>query len=367
MHMGRFASSALLIRLMTTLALAEESKRPRRVVCIGDSIIEGHTYPFLVQQALREAGKDVPVFINAGVGGDTAGGMLPRLQIDVFDFNPNLAILSTAINDMSTGVSLADFEANYRKIIEAHRAKKIPLLLCTSSTLAPQHAEAFERLQQYNGIVRALAKEFDYPLAEVYDTMIQSPAGLNLWEDGAHLNFEGYRRMTRAVLDGLGHRDVPVPEQWKIAPEQGLIIKWQILPYNEPIDLTDAAVAALKPDDAWKQYELPEAPVDLIWWARQQQSRGVAWSLAAKFGPARRYFSHTILHSTDDEKVFFNTGAGLGGIFLNGERVWSSQGQALGWRMGGRRIPVTLRRGQNVVILESGDKFFFSVTKNHDW
>ncbi len=54
-----------------------------RIVFLGDSITDGHTYPLLIQQALREAGQPVPLAINAGIGGDTAEGMRARLDRDV--------------------------------------------------------------------------------------------------------------------------------------------------------------------------------------------------------------------------------------------------------------------------------------------
>ena len=40
----------------------------RRVVCLGDSITDGCTYPQILAQALRRQGKAGPVFICAGRG-----------------------------------------------------------------------------------------------------------------------------------------------------------------------------------------------------------------------------------------------------------------------------------------------------------
>jgi lysophospholipase L1-like esterase len=339
----------------------------RRIVCVGDSITEGHTYPFLIQQALREAGIQPPVFINAGVGGDNTRGILNRLEIDVFAYEPDLVIVSTGINDLGLNVPLDEYESNYRKIIDEHRKRNIPMLLATSSTLSWRHERAFERLQKYNDVVRKLAKEFGYPLAEVYETMLVSPREVNLWEDGAHLNFEGYRLLTRAMLDALGHPDVPVPKEWKIEPEKGIVREMQILAYNGEKPLSDDEVAALKPDEHWKPYTLPETPSGGGWWQQQQQARGVAMNLATAIGPAKAYYTYITVHADEPKQVFFNTGASLGGIWLNGQRVFNSAGQALGWRMGGRRIPVTLEPGKNVIILRSGDKFFFSITEDHDW
>lgn len=71
--------------LLTTalMARAAESAPPKRIVALGDSITDGHTYPMLIVQALREAGRPVPIIVNAGAGGDTAEKMLNRLDDDV--------------------------------------------------------------------------------------------------------------------------------------------------------------------------------------------------------------------------------------------------------------------------------------------
>lgn len=61
--------------LVLTLGLLAADTPPQRIVFIGDSITDGHTYPLLVRQALAEAHKPVPVCINAGISGDTAAGM----------------------------------------------------------------------------------------------------------------------------------------------------------------------------------------------------------------------------------------------------------------------------------------------------
>ena len=54
-------------------ANAEVTTKPAEcIVFLGDSITDGNTYPLLIHQALTEAGKPVPLCINAGIGGNTA-------------------------------------------------------------------------------------------------------------------------------------------------------------------------------------------------------------------------------------------------------------------------------------------------------
>src|SRR5438876_5404938 len=92
-------------------ALPAHAVAKQRIVFLGDSITDGHTYPLLLRQALAEAGKPVPVCINAGVAGDTAKGMRQRLERDVLGHLPTLVSLSVGINDILRGVKSADYEA----------------------------------------------------------------------------------------------------------------------------------------------------------------------------------------------------------------------------------------------------------------
>ena len=65
-----------------------EEPHSQRIVCLGDSITDGNTYPLLIRQAIKASGKPVPLFLNAGIGGDTAAGMLSRLETDVIARRP---------------------------------------------------------------------------------------------------------------------------------------------------------------------------------------------------------------------------------------------------------------------------------------
>src|SRR5947209_19084336 len=93
-------------------------KAAERIVLVGDSITDGHTYPQLVRQALAEAGKPVPVVINAAVAGDTARGMRRRIERDVLVHRPTLVTLSAGINDVLHQVKPADYEADVEAIAE---------------------------------------------------------------------------------------------------------------------------------------------------------------------------------------------------------------------------------------------------------
>ncbi len=91
-------------------------KTSGRVVCLGDSITDGCTYPQLIVQALREAGRPAPTVVCAGVASDTAPQMAARVERTVLVFQPSLVTFSAGTNDALRGVSAEEYERALREI-----------------------------------------------------------------------------------------------------------------------------------------------------------------------------------------------------------------------------------------------------------
>jgi lysophospholipase L1-like esterase len=346
-----------------------EPKGPPRIVFLGDSITDGNTYPLWVRRALAEAGKPVPVCINAGVAGDTAAGMRQRLQRDALPHRPTLVTLSAGINDVLREVKPDDYEADVTAIAEALQARKVPLLILTTTILGPKHAEADKRLDDFNAALRRVAQKHGSKVAKVNRLMREARSrGEELLEpDQVHLNEAGYRVMTRAVLDGLGHRDVAVPRERKVELMPGVVRRWQMRPLadKEPA-LDETAVAALKPDSAWKTVTLPQPGPEAHWWLDQERRRGFAVGLDKHVGPGKRFVGVAVREEEKPRPVYLNTGSDLGSIWLNGKRVYRNEGWT-GWHAGKERIPVQLVAGRNTLVIETGPSFFLSVTDGNDW
>jgi lysophospholipase L1-like esterase len=358
---------------LTTLSAAEPPIGPlgrERIVNLGDSITDGQTYALLTEQALREAGKPVPRFFGAGIGANTAAGMLQRLDRDVLPHRPTLVMLSCGINDRAHGVKPAEYEATVTAIAERLKATGVRLMILTTTNLSPDLAREEPALQEFNKILHRIASRYDLPVAEVYDRMQEARMkGVKLWEpDGTHLNFAGYRCMTRAVLDALGQRDVPVPAELKVSVLPGLVRDWKVLPVKEdrpPLD--EKAVAVLVPDATWRAYKLPESGKATSWWLDQERQRGVGVLVAEKIGPARSYIAVADVTSPRPRKAFLNTGAEIRAVWLNGKRVLGPADPYRGWHPGSYRKPVELQAGDNRIVTESGSHFFISLTDNDDW
>lgn len=337
---------------------------PERIVNLGDSITDGQTYPLLVSQGLREAGRTSPLFIGAGIGGDVSAGMLKRLDRDVLARHPTSVMLCCGLNDLARGVPITNYEATVATIAERLKTEHVGLVLFTTSNLRGGKNAA--ELELLGAAVHRVAHRYGLPVAEVYDRMEEArKAGTDLWEaDGTHLNLAGYRCLARAVLDVMGHQDVPVPTELHCTVLPGIIARWKVLTVGEKEPPLDAArVAALKVDDRWKDFTLPEKNKAVNWWQHQEQTRGYAISLNELFGGTRHY-AIAELPSTA-RQAFINTGGELGNVWLNGQKLEVHPDR--GWHAGGNRIAVSLLQGTNSILVETGSRFFISVTDSDTW
>lgn len=88
-----------------------------KIVCLGDS----HTYGLGISRsdiwtrlAAMELNADI---INKGVSGDTTGGMLSRLEKDVFLEKPDAVFIMGGTNDLIAGADLGMVQANIMSIV----------------------------------------------------------------------------------------------------------------------------------------------------------------------------------------------------------------------------------------------------------
>jgi lysophospholipase L1-like esterase len=361
--------SALLSTLIIAVLWPLAAPAAERIVFIGDSITDGNTYPLLIHQALTETGKPVPVCINSGVASDTAALVRKRLERDVLVHKPTLVTLSIGVNDGLRKVKPEDYEADVTAILDRFKAEKVPVVLLTTTVLGPKNAEAEKRLEEYNAILHRLADKYGCRVAEVFKAMSAArAAGTEVLEpDQVHLSFEGYRVMSRALLDGMGHKDVAVPKELKVEILPGVVRDWKIRPAGEKeAALDEKTAAALKPDDNWKSYALPEKEAQTHWWSEQERKRGYALSLNKLVGPGRSYVGMATLEAEKPRTVYFNTGSDLRTVWLNGKRIYKNEGWT-GWHAGKERIAAELQAGRNTIVIESGGQFFLSVTDTNDW
>jgi len=167
-----------------------------RVVAFGSSNTEigwhsdgHHGWPCWLSCIFRASvGRHIQM-MNAGIGGDTAAGLLKRIDRDVLPIHPHLVIITIGGNDQFQKHSLSDFEANLRKLESILRETGAKVAFQTYYALLPESDVGFA---PYMEVVRNVARSTDAGLIDQY-------AWFSAWQnndittyrtimrDGAHL------------------------------------------------------------------------------------------------------------------------------------------------------------------------------------
>ena len=344
---------------------------PKRVVHLGDSITDGHTYTLLLDKALRDAGLTPWVGINAGVGGHTAKQSLDRLDRDVLAHQPDLVSLMIGTNDAAQGVPLESYKQSVTAICDRLHKAGVKVMLLTAPPLGEMQAAKRPSVEAYNAFLRDLAQQRSYALAEVFTPMA---AALEKGEeplegDHIHITFMGYQIIARAMLDALGLAHVKVPDELSPVLMPGLVQEWRLKALPEKTTV-DEAMARQADGQGWTTLHLPmQLPADAHWWAKHEAARGFATDLQTLVGDpkAKAFIARAKVDSTSDAHVFLNTGGHVQAIFVNGQQVWRQTIGWTGWHAGKERIAVDLHAGGNIIVIETGSAFFLSLTHDHRW
>jgi hypothetical protein len=144
----------------------------------------------------------------------------------------------------------------------------------------------------------------------------------------------------------------------------------RLVPNDERLDAE--SVAGLAIDKTWTRLTLPqqdELSRRLAHPGRSfvhcDRARGFATHLTNVDRQIVQAVSYC--ESERDRDVYFNTGARLMTIWLNGEKIFESDNPWAGWHPGKERVPARLRAGSNQVVIESQDAFFLSITNQREW
>jgi lysophospholipase L1-like esterase len=367
---------------------AEKTVPPSpRIVCFGDSITDGDTYPQIIMQSIREAGGPVPACICSGVGGDTAKMMDARFDRDVAIFKPDIVTVCAGGNDAAQNISPEDYAKAVRSIVARAKAIGAEVVLLTPSEshgrqgkTEAEKDEYFKKfhshLDSYEGVIRAVAAETSCGLAENRKLMTESlKDGNSLFvEDNIHLNYLGQSLMARSILDGLGHKDVALTKSFdpKVAP--GLVTQWMLrlspLEKGQPIHLTDDLVSKITPDGTWATCGLPEKePVadSPEIWLEQMRRSGAVMKADKLIGKGSLGQGVAEVTSARGGQAFIQTGMEISTIWLNGTKIHDQMKAWTGAHLGKERISVTLLKGVNKIVIEFRGSFFLAVTPSMIW
>jgi acyl-CoA thioesterase I len=155
-----------------------------QIVALGDSNTAGFgvgrpaAFPARLEAMLRANGTDVQV-INAGVSGDTTGGMLARLH-NVVPAGTGVVIVQGGYNDLRRGGNPATIGTNIEAILSRLRARQVRTVLCGF------YNEPWEAIARRHGAVFV-------PSSTCYDAA-------NRGFDGLHMTANGHEIVARRLL-----------------------------------------------------------------------------------------------------------------------------------------------------------------------
>lgn len=190
--------------MLPLLAATPAAAREIRVMILGDSITaayglaRGQGLPARLEAALRERGREVRV-IDAGVSGDTTAGGRARLAWALAD-RPDAVIVALGGNDGLRGIEPRASAANLTAILDALRARNLPVLL--AGMLAPPNLGAEygrEFAASFTTLAQARPEVVFYPF--LLDGVAGDPA-MNQ-PDRIHPNEAGVAELVRRMLPSV--------------------------------------------------------------------------------------------------------------------------------------------------------------------
>ncbi|MBC2602923.1 SGNH/GDSL hydrolase family protein [Puniceicoccus vermicola] len=277
-------------------------------IALGDSITEGFTYSLWISDSCRAAGLDAPQWINAAAAGNTAGNILQRLESEVIVHSPARVFLNAGINDVQKQEGGSIYEEKMREILRRLNSAGMEVCVITTTAFGPKKASLNSDLVDMNARLRKLAREFDIPVAEVFEPFLEAvKAGAPvLIEDDIHLSFEGYRIMADAILRQI-NPGIPLSLSWKPEVEAGVPAEWKICPVDGE-------------GTAWS-LKVPEEISSQNWWECQESLRGYVMNPRKHFSQASAVRGRTEFFLSETSPVQIRIGATVQDLKIDGDSI----------------------------------------------
>ncbi|AXC37910.1 esterase [Microbacterium phage Jacko] len=183
-----------------------------RWIPVGDSLTseQGGGAPdigWTVQASMLSNGQLAPVR-NAGISGNTSADIRARLAADVLAYSPNLVSLWCGVNDITQGRTLAQFQADYRAIVDDILETGASVALFTIPPRDDLTKQA--TITAWNGWIRALAAEKRLNLVDAY-AAISNPSTGDILSgfgsgDGVHLSASGHNSVAQQFVAIMSER-----------------------------------------------------------------------------------------------------------------------------------------------------------------
>ncbi len=210
----------LVIYTVSFLVLTSmQIQKPIKVVLFGDSITQAGVRPggyiTLMQQSLNSH-----ELIGSGIGGNKVYDLYLRMEADVLNKNPDVAVIYVGVNDVwhkqtsQTGTDPDKFISFYSAMIRKMQTSGIKVIVCTPAVIGERtdfsNAQDGD-LNRYSQIIRDLAKQYNCPLVDLRKEFLAYNVANNpenkesgiLTTDRVHLNAAGNKLVADLMVKTL--------------------------------------------------------------------------------------------------------------------------------------------------------------------
>jgi hypothetical protein len=264
------------------------------------------------------------------------------------------------------------FEKQLRELIDLVESNGAEVVLVTGYVPGFKgRPDAPAAVRSYNDLIRAIAAERKYRLADVAKLceLLEKNDSIELLNPFGRLpSFEGFRVIARSLLEAFGESKLRVPNRLTLSLEPGAITKWRyrVVPAmfqaigREPITHPEAV-------GGWQSLEIPQfdpfaarTPEPSQLFDYQNRMRGFATNLLQK--GRTRVEAEATVDSPAERDVHLNVGGKLQSVWLNGKPVYERN--EWGWieHVGRDRVVVHLQAGKNEILVKAANSFFVSIT-----
>ena len=177
----------------------------------------GNGYPRFASAMIQDSFPDTEFeFIDLGISGNRTEHLVERMEADFIEIQPDIVSILIGVNDVwhhyaFEYVETTDeqFEANYRKVLEAIKSRTNARILMIQpfllETVDPAKQELCEELARKQAIVKRLADEYAdayLPLDEVLHSMTEEEPAYYA-ADGVHPTPDGACCIGEAYLGAI--------------------------------------------------------------------------------------------------------------------------------------------------------------------
>ena len=190
-----------------------------RVVFLGDSITEQYQYSSTIELYLTTRfPKWNLTFINAGIGGDSAGGGASRFKTHVLAENPTCVTINFGMNDGGYGKfnpgACANFVKNTETMLDMAKKANVRVALMSPNAVDRRVQERFklylETQKEFYAPLKDAAAKYGARFVDQYavtrtslEKMETDNAKVIPFGDGFHTSSNGGLFMAHAILTGL--------------------------------------------------------------------------------------------------------------------------------------------------------------------